>query len=133
MTLRDDNFVDDDFQSMTASRSVIRNGHHTKCVIHAVVIGFAVIQLRWSSALRSSLRVITRRVSSAPPSSALRSSLRVITRSVYICKVTYIIGEIGQNHNGDMGLAVELIHAAKENGAEWVPESHNPTVSLVVE
>ena len=25
------------------SRSVIRKGHHTQCVIHAVVIGFAVI------------------------------------------------------------------------------------------
>ena len=29
-----------------------------------------------------------------------------------------IIAEIGQNHNGDMGLARELIHAAKDNGAE---------------
>jgi sialic acid synthase SpsE len=29
-----------------------------------------------------------------------------------------IIAEIGQNHNGDMGLAKELIHAAKENGAD---------------
>jgi N,N'-diacetyllegionaminate synthase len=29
-----------------------------------------------------------------------------------------IIAEIGQNHNGDMGLARELIHAAKENGAD---------------
>ena len=28
-----------------------------------------------------------------------------------------IIAEIGQNHNGDMGLAKELISAAKENGA----------------
>lgn len=31
-----------------------------------------------------------------------------------------IIAEIGQNHNGDMGLAVEMIHAAKENGADVV-------------
>jgi len=31
-----------------------------------------------------------------------------------------IIAEIGQNHNGDLGLAFELIHAAKENGAETV-------------
>lgn len=29
-----------------------------------------------------------------------------------------IIAEIGQNHNGDMSLACELIHAAKENGAD---------------
>lgn len=29
-----------------------------------------------------------------------------------------IIAEIGQNHNGDMGLARELISAAKENGAD---------------
>lgn len=29
-----------------------------------------------------------------------------------------IIAEIGQNHNGDMDLAIELIHAAKENGAD---------------
>jgi len=29
-----------------------------------------------------------------------------------------IIAEIGQNHNGDMGIALELIHAAKENGAD---------------
>ncbi len=29
-----------------------------------------------------------------------------------------IIAEIGQNHNGDMGLAKELIHAAKQAGAD---------------
>ena len=29
-----------------------------------------------------------------------------------------IIAEIGQNHNGDLNLAKEMIHAAKENGAE---------------
>ena len=29
-----------------------------------------------------------------------------------------IIAEIGQNHNGDMSLACDLIHAAKENGAD---------------
>jgi N-acetylneuraminate synthase/N,N'-diacetyllegionaminate synthase len=29
-----------------------------------------------------------------------------------------IIAEIGQNHNGDMGLARELIHAAKDCGAD---------------
>lgn len=29
-----------------------------------------------------------------------------------------IIAEIGQNHNGDMALARELIHAAKESGAD---------------
>lgn len=29
-----------------------------------------------------------------------------------------IIAEIGQNHNGDLKLAFELIHAAKENGAD---------------
>jgi sialic acid synthase SpsE len=29
-----------------------------------------------------------------------------------------IIAEIGQNHNGDMDLAVELIHAAKKSGAD---------------
>jgi len=29
-----------------------------------------------------------------------------------------IIAEIGQNHNGDMGLARELIHSAKQNGAD---------------
>lgn len=29
-----------------------------------------------------------------------------------------IIAEIGQNHNGDMGLADEMIHAARENGAD---------------
>jgi sialic acid synthase SpsE len=28
-----------------------------------------------------------------------------------------IIAEIGQNHNGDLNLAKEMIHAAKENGA----------------
>src|SRR5947209_171762 len=29
-----------------------------------------------------------------------------------------IIAEIGQNHNGDMALAKELVYAAKENGAD---------------
>ena len=29
-----------------------------------------------------------------------------------------IIAEIGQNHNGDLNLAKEMIHAAKENGAD---------------
>lgn len=29
-----------------------------------------------------------------------------------------IIAEIGQNHNGELSLAFELIHAAKENGAD---------------
>ena len=29
-----------------------------------------------------------------------------------------IIAEIGQNHNGDMALARQLIHSAKENGAD---------------
>ena len=29
-----------------------------------------------------------------------------------------IIVEIGQNHNGDMKVAKELIHAAKENGGD---------------
>jgi len=29
-----------------------------------------------------------------------------------------IIAEIGQNHNGVMGLALEMIHAAKEHGAD---------------
>jgi N-acetylneuraminate synthase/N,N'-diacetyllegionaminate synthase len=33
-------------------------------------------------------------------------------------EIMELIAEIGQNHNGDIGLAVELIHAAKENGAE---------------
>lgn len=31
-----------------------------------------------------------------------------------------LIAEIGQNHNGEMSLALELIHAAKENGADAV-------------
>lgn len=31
-----------------------------------------------------------------------------------------IIAEIGQNHNGDMDIAVELIRAAKKNGADVV-------------
>jgi N-acetylneuraminate synthase/N,N'-diacetyllegionaminate synthase len=31
-----------------------------------------------------------------------------------------IIAEIGQNHNGDMNIAVELIYSAKENGADVV-------------
>ena len=29
-----------------------------------------------------------------------------------------IIAEIGQNHNGDLGLAKEMVHAAKVNGAD---------------
>ena len=29
-----------------------------------------------------------------------------------------VIAEIGQNHNGDMGIAKELIHIAKEKGAD---------------
>ena len=33
---------------------------------------------------------------------------------------TAIIAEIGQNHNGDLGLARELIHTAKANGADAV-------------
>ncbi len=48
-----------------------------------------------------------------------------------------IIAEIGQNHNGDLNLAKEMIHAAKENGADVVkfqlfdakalfPEENNP-------
>jgi sialic acid synthase SpsE len=32
--------------------------------------------------------------------------------------MTELIAEIGQNHNGEMTLAKELIHAAKENGAD---------------
>ncbi len=31
-----------------------------------------------------------------------------------------IIAEIGQNHNGDMGLAFEMIRSAKENGADVI-------------
>ncbi len=31
-----------------------------------------------------------------------------------------IIAEIGQNHNGDMALAAEMIACAKENGADTV-------------
>ena len=31
-----------------------------------------------------------------------------------------IITEIGANHNGDMGLAKEMIWAAAENGADYV-------------
>ena len=31
-----------------------------------------------------------------------------------------VIAEIGQNHNGDMKLACEMIHSAKENGATTV-------------
>ena len=30
-----------------------------------------------------------------------------------------IIAEIGANHNGDMSLAKEMIHAAAENGADF--------------
>ncbi len=48
-----------------------------------------------------------------------------------------IIAEIGQNHNGELSLALELIHAARENGAdvakfqlydarELFPEECNP-------
>ena len=33
-------------------------------------------------------------------------------------KTVQVIAEIGQNHNGDMELAKELIYAAKENGAD---------------
>lgn len=33
-------------------------------------------------------------------------------------KKIQIIAEIGQNHNGDMGIAKKLIEAAKENGAD---------------
>ncbi|MDA7721056.1 N-acetylneuraminate synthase family protein [Alphaproteobacteria bacterium] len=32
--------------------------------------------------------------------------------------MTILIAEIGQNHNGDIGLAKELISAAKTNGAD---------------
>ena len=32
--------------------------------------------------------------------------------------MTELIAEIGQNHNGDMGLAREMIHAAREAGAD---------------
>lgn len=32
--------------------------------------------------------------------------------------MTELIAEIGQNHNGDMGLARELIHAARDAGAD---------------
>ena len=32
----------------------------------------------------------------------------------------YIIAEIGGNHNGDMGLAREMIKSAKEHGADAV-------------
>lgn len=31
-----------------------------------------------------------------------------------------LVAEIGQNHNGDTGLALELIHSARENGADVV-------------
>ena len=32
----------------------------------------------------------------------------------------YVIAEIGANHNGDMKLAVELMRAAKQAGADCV-------------
>jgi sialic acid synthase SpsE len=32
--------------------------------------------------------------------------------------MTEIIAEIGQNHNGDIALAVEMIHKVKECGAD---------------
>lgn len=41
-----------------------------------------------------------------------------------------IIAEIGQNHNGDMNLALELIHAAKENGADVAKFQLYDAVSL---
>jgi len=41
-----------------------------------------------------------------------------------------IIAEIGQNHNGDMLLAKELIHAAKENGADVAKFQLYDAVSL---
>ena len=34
--------------------------------------------------------------------------------------MTKIISEIGWNHMGDMNLAKEMIHASKENGADFV-------------
>ena len=33
---------------------------------------------------------------------------------------TWVIAEAGVNHNGDLTLALELVHAAKENGADCV-------------
>jgi len=33
---------------------------------------------------------------------------------------TWVIAEAGVNHNGDLGLALELVHAAKESGADCV-------------
>ena len=33
---------------------------------------------------------------------------------------TYVVGEVGINHNGDMEIAKELIRAAKENGLDAV-------------
>ena len=35
-------------------------------------------------------------------------------------QMPYVIAEIGANHNGDTDLAVELINAAKEAGANCV-------------
>ena len=34
--------------------------------------------------------------------------------------MTKLISEIGWNHMGDMTLAKEMIHASKENGADFV-------------
>ncbi len=34
--------------------------------------------------------------------------------------MTYIIAEIGVNHNGDLNLAEKLIHLAKDAGADAV-------------
>lgn len=50
----------------------------------------------------------------------MSSPINIEGRKIGIGMPVWIIAEAGVNHNGDIGLAIELVHAAKEVGADCV-------------
>lgn len=50
----------------------------------------------------------------------MSKSINIQGRVIGRGEPAWIIAEAGVNHNGDIGLAIELVHAAKESGADCV-------------
>ncbi len=52
------------------------------------------------------------------------SSVKIGNRRIDISEPTYFVADIAANHNGSLGMAKELIHLAKESGADAVKFQH---------
>ncbi len=50
----------------------------------------------------------------------MRKTINIAGRDIGPGEPVWVIAEAGVNHNGDVNLAIELIHAAKESGADCV-------------